>query len=191
MDATDNGVACPKDDSYECTAMVFIDNKYVCDCGTDTLVKFKTDGAQTIEQGCLATTAALYDANCGVYTYDADPDLVECYTCASGYYLLTNVVGPAANDLFTFCFKYEIEGCSTYATTGTDAPTAAALADVWCMTCGNAYTLIQTATDAIDGNADVPLGYCGADSRGWIVETSVCLNYAKPNFNTDLYLVCG
>jgi len=42
LGATDNGVACPKDGSYECTAMVFIDNKYVCDCDTDELVKFRT-----------------------------------------------------------------------------------------------------------------------------------------------------
>lgn len=72
MDATDNGVACPKDGSYECTAMVFIDNKYVCTCGGDALVKFSTE-SQTIEQGCLATDAAFYDANCGVYTYDPTP----------------------------------------------------------------------------------------------------------------------
>lgn len=105
--------------------------------------------------------------------------------------MLVDVVGPAEDDLFTFCFKYEIEGCSTYATTGADRLTAADLDDVWCMHCADdTYTLIQTTTDTIDDIADVSLGYCGADSR-WIIETDVCLNYAKPNFNTDLYLVCS
>lgn len=138
----------------------------------------------------MATTADLYDANCGVYTYDADADLVACYSCSTGYYLLENVVGPAVDDLFSYCFAYEIEGCSTYATTGASRTAAAALADVWCVDCGMGYTLIQTTTDTINGDSDVVLGYCGANSR-WIIEEDICLNYAKPNFNTDLYLVCS
>lgn len=33
LGATDNGVACPKDGTYECTAMIFEENQYKCDCG--------------------------------------------------------------------------------------------------------------------------------------------------------------
>ena len=33
LGATDNGVACPKDGTYSCTAMIFENSKYVCSCG--------------------------------------------------------------------------------------------------------------------------------------------------------------
>lgn len=166
---TDNGVACPMDGSYGCAAMVFTtDKKYACDCGSDTLVQYVVTQAQLIEQGCLASTAALYDANCQKYTYNANPDLSACDTCKTNYYLLSGVVGPASGDSFDFCFKYEIEGCSTYATTGADGPTAAGLTDVWCTNCATGYTLIQTTTDTINAVADTSMGYCGVTGR-WII----------------------
>lgn len=137
----------------------------------------------------MATTAALYDANCDKYIYNSNADLVACDTCKANYYLLSNVVGPADGNLFSFCFNYEIEGCTTYATTGTDMDVAAALADVWCKTCDSDYTLLQSTTATINELTDTVIGYCALTTR-WIIDDDVCLNYQKPNFKTDLYLVC-
>lgn len=74
----------------------------------------------------MSTLATLYDANCGVYNYNDAADSVNCNTCKAKYYKLTNVVGGDDGDLFTFCFKEKIDGCTAYATTAAERTDAMA-----------------------------------------------------------------
>lgn len=155
------------------------------------MVNYKlVSGSQTIEQGCLATTDAGYDANCDKYIYDATPANVVCDTCKTKFYKLAGVNGPGASDLWNYCFKYNIEGCTTYATTSTTRTLAMAAADVTCSACANTYTLIQTDTATIYNVPSTAIGYCGLTNR-WINEPLLCLKYAKPDLDNVLSLTCA